>query len=358
MEHADGVAAGAHAGHDAVGQPAFFGQDLLAGLVADHRLEVAHHGGIGRRPHHRADDVVGGLDVGHPVADGLVGRVLEGAAARCDRQHLGAEQPHAEHVELLAADVLFAHVDMALEAEERGHRGRGDSVLPGARLGDDALLAHAHREQDLAERVVDLVRAGVGQVLTLEVDAAAHAPQRAAGEEQRRRPAGIVGLQGAEFGEEVGVVAVASRRPLRAPRGPRPASRAHSGPRRGRIVVAVSSSLSFLGLCAASAWRARCRMDAFANNLTSLSGSLTPGDDFDPTRYVHSPRARLLQGRDHVVGREAAGHQQGAATGHGTRERPGESGAGAAEAPGDLRVEKHDVGPALTCGGTPDRSTA
>jgi len=43
-------------------------------------------------------------------------------------------------------------------------------VLPGAGLGDDARLPHAPGEQRLAERVVDLVRAGMGQVLALEVD--------------------------------------------------------------------------------------------------------------------------------------------------------------------------------------------
>ena len=40
----------------------------------------------------------------------------------------------------------------------------------GARLGDEALLAHALREQGLADGVVDLVRAGVVEVLALEDD--------------------------------------------------------------------------------------------------------------------------------------------------------------------------------------------
>ena len=43
-------------------------------------------------------------------------------------------------------------------------------MLAGAGLGDDALLAHAPREQDLAEHIVDLVRAGVVQLLALEID--------------------------------------------------------------------------------------------------------------------------------------------------------------------------------------------
>src|SRR5439155_11463724 len=44
------------------------------------------------------------------------------------------------------------------------------SVLPRAGLGDDPLLAHAQGQQRLADRVVELVRAGVAQVLALEVD--------------------------------------------------------------------------------------------------------------------------------------------------------------------------------------------
>ena len=66
-------------------------------------------------------------------------------------------------------------------------------MLAGARLGDDARLAHAADEQALAERVVDLVRAGVRQVFSLEVDpGAAEVLRQAAGEVERRRPAHIV----------------------------------------------------------------------------------------------------------------------------------------------------------------------
>ena len=77
--------------------------------------------------------------------------------------HLGAEQPHAEDVERLPLHVLGAHVDVAVEAEQRADRRGGDAVLAGAGLGDDPALAHARGEQRLAERVVDLVRAGVAR---------------------------------------------------------------------------------------------------------------------------------------------------------------------------------------------------
>ena len=43
-------------------------------------------------------------------------------------------------------------------------------MLTGSCFGNDPLLSHAPGEQDLAEGVVDLVGAGVEQVLALEVD--------------------------------------------------------------------------------------------------------------------------------------------------------------------------------------------
>ncbi len=48
-------------------------------------------------------------------------------------------------------------------------------MLTRAGLGDDAPLAHPRREQSLAERVVDFVRAGVEQILALEEKARAAA---------------------------------------------------------------------------------------------------------------------------------------------------------------------------------------
>src|SRR5690606_14320637 len=87
-----------------------------------------------------------------------------------DRDHGGAEQLHAEDVGLLPVDVGGAHVDHAVQAEARGHGGGGHAVHAGAGLGDDALLAHALGQQDLADAVVDLVRAGVVQLFALEVD--------------------------------------------------------------------------------------------------------------------------------------------------------------------------------------------
>jgi len=63
-------------------------------------------------------------------------------------------------------------------------------VLARARLGDDALLAHATREQDLPQHVVDLVRASVVELLALEIDLGALA--RVLGTQVFRQPLGVV----------------------------------------------------------------------------------------------------------------------------------------------------------------------
>ena len=86
----------------------------------------------------------------------------------------------------LAADVLLAHVDDAREAEQGAGRGGGDAVLAGAGLGDDPGLAQAPGEQRLAEGVVDLVGAGVGEVLALEVEPDAGIRQAAGSRRPRR----------------------------------------------------------------------------------------------------------------------------------------------------------------------------
>jgi hypothetical protein len=48
-----------------------------------------------------------------------------------------------------------------------GDRGRGDTMLTRTGLSNDAAFAHAPREQNLTEGVVDLVRAGVEEVFAL-----------------------------------------------------------------------------------------------------------------------------------------------------------------------------------------------
>src|SRR5205085_2882829 len=89
-------------------------------------------------------------------------------AAAPRRQDIRAEKVHAKNVDLLPRHVHFAHVDDALEPEERAGGGGGDAVLSRAGLGDDPLLPYPLRDQRLTDSVVDLVRAGVIQIFAFQ----------------------------------------------------------------------------------------------------------------------------------------------------------------------------------------------
>src|SRR5207247_905203 len=81
---------------------------------------------------------------------------------------LAGQQLQAEHVRVPPASVDASHVDDALKTEERA-RGRAcHAVLPGSGLRDDAPLSHPLRQERLPDRAIDLVRAGVREVLALE----------------------------------------------------------------------------------------------------------------------------------------------------------------------------------------------
>ena len=171
-------------------------------------LEVADDAREGVRTDDGADDVVGGFDARHPVAHGFVDGVAERARAAGDGSDFGAQQFHAEDVEGLAADVFFAHVDDAVEAEVGAGGGGGDAVLAGAGFGDDALLAHAQGEQGLAEGVVDFVGAGVVEVFALEPDLRSAAlVGKAAGVVEGRRASDVVLEERSELGLKLRVFA-------------------------------------------------------------------------------------------------------------------------------------------------------
>jgi hypothetical protein len=129
-----------------------------------------------------------------------------------DGHDLGAEQLHAPDVGRLPLHVHRAHVHDAGQAEPRAGRGGGHAVLPGAGLGDDAPGPEALREQPLAEGIVDLVRAGVREVLALQPHVGAPAPRELARVRERRRPSHPGAQLGLELGAEAGLAEV-SRTP-------------------------------------------------------------------------------------------------------------------------------------------------
>ena len=110
-----------------------------------------------------------------------------------DRAHLGAQGAHAQHIGLLPLDIDDAHIDDAFQAEFGAH-GRGRNAMhAGPGFGNHARLAHAPGEQDLPQHVVHLVRAGVVEVLALEIDlGAAQMLAQPFGEVERRWPPDII----------------------------------------------------------------------------------------------------------------------------------------------------------------------
>ena len=173
-EDAHRVRSAADARHDRARQASGPLEHLCACLTANDRLKFLHHAWIGGRTHDRPDDVMAGSDVGDPVADGFRRGVLERARPAQDWHDLGPHQPHAEHVQLLAAHVLRAHVHDAFQPETGTNRRRRNAVLAGPGFGDDPALAHPPRQEGLADGVVDLVGARVVEVLPLEIDRRAH----------------------------------------------------------------------------------------------------------------------------------------------------------------------------------------
>ena len=103
--------------------------ELLARLVADHALEVADERRVRRGPRCGAQDVVGGAHVRHPVADGGAHGLLQRLETGLDRFDRRAKQLHALDVRRLAAHVLGAHVDDALEVEQSARDSGRDTVL-------------------------------------------------------------------------------------------------------------------------------------------------------------------------------------------------------------------------------------
>ena len=210
VEHPDRVRAPADARDHRVGQPPGPLEDLLARLAPDHRVEVAHHLRVRMGPRDGADDVVGVVDVRHPVAHGLVERVLEGPRARGDGPDLRSEEAHPVDVGGLAVNVLLAHVDHALQPEAGGDGRARDPVLSGPGFRDDPRLPHPGREQGLAHGVVHLVGAGVVEVLALEPElGAAHRLAQAPGVVKGRRTPHEVAQLGPELRVELGVRAEA-----------------------------------------------------------------------------------------------------------------------------------------------------
>ena len=168
VEHADGIGAAAHRRDDHIGKPPGFFQHLGTGFAPDDALKIPDQRGEGVRTRRRTETIVCGLLRGDPITQGLVDGVLEGPGAALDGPDFSAEQLHAPHVGGLALHVLGTHENDAFKPQTGGGSGCRHAVLARAGFRDQRRFAHMLGEQRLPERVVDLVRAGVQQILAFQ----------------------------------------------------------------------------------------------------------------------------------------------------------------------------------------------
>ncbi|MPM51987.1 hypothetical protein SDC9_98740 [bioreactor metagenome] len=144
--------------------------ELLARFAADDGLKITHHLREGVWAHHRADGVQIVGRVVQVFLEGAVHRVLERRLAARNGHQLAAQDAHLGDVGVFFFDVHLAHVDLARNAHQCAGGCQRHAVLARAGFGDHLGLAHELGEQCFAQAMVDLVRAGVVQVLTLQVD--------------------------------------------------------------------------------------------------------------------------------------------------------------------------------------------
>ena len=116
VEGADGIGAAAD-GDERARQPALELEMLGADLVPDHRLEVAHHLRIGVRAGGGADEVVGRLDMGDPVAQRPFMASLSVPAPAVTGRTRRRASSCARRVGMLTGDVGRAHEDGGGEPE-------------------------------------------------------------------------------------------------------------------------------------------------------------------------------------------------------------------------------------------------
>ena len=91
MEQAHRIRSATDAGDEQVRKTAFLLKNLLAGLDADHAMEIADHHRERMRAEGGAENVVGVIDRGDPVAHRFIDRFLEGGLSGGDGADLG---PH------------------------------------------------------------------------------------------------------------------------------------------------------------------------------------------------------------------------------------------------------------------------
>src|SRR5690606_34392539 len=115
------------------------------------------------------------------------------------RNNRGTQNRHPLDVGTLPFHVDLAHVHYALHAHQRAYCGCLDAMLTRAGFSNDLLLPKPAREQDLTDRVVHLMCAGVAEVFALKVNLCAYCLRKSSGVIQWRGSSYIVLQKRSEF---------------------------------------------------------------------------------------------------------------------------------------------------------------
>mmetsp|Transcript_18127 Transcript_18127/g.28119 ORF Transcript_18127/g.28119 Transcript_18127/m.28119 type:complete len:301 (+) Transcript_18127:2712-3614(+) len=157
-------------GNNRIGKATFRFDHLFADFLANDGLKITDHGRIRVRSGDCADAIKRVAHIGHPIAKGIVHGIFERTTARSHRDHFSPQELHSEHVGGLTFDIMRTHIDDAFQAEFGADRGCSHTVLARSGFCDDPGLAHAAGQDDLAQHVVDFMRAGVVQLVALHVN--------------------------------------------------------------------------------------------------------------------------------------------------------------------------------------------
>ena len=108
-----------------------------------------------------ADYIICVINIGGPVAQGFVHSIFQGPRTRLYRNNVRTQQLHAIDIRRLPDNVFSTHVNMTFQAQFSCNSGTGHAVLPCSCLRNDSRLAHVLSKECLANRIINLMRAGV-----------------------------------------------------------------------------------------------------------------------------------------------------------------------------------------------------
>ncbi|KAI9915844.1 hypothetical protein PsorP6_007563 [Peronosclerospora sorghi] len=196
VKHANGIAPAADTGDNRIGQSSPLVVQLGFDFASNDALKVAHERRKRVRTNGRPNNVVRRLDVRDPVPNRFVHGILKRLGPARDDNHFCSQHLHAKDIERRALRIDISHVHDTVETEQGTRRGRGHTMLPRARLCNNARLAQPLGQHGLLQRIVNLVGARVVQVLALEPNLRALRMLREpTGVGQRRLTANIVPTQ-------------------------------------------------------------------------------------------------------------------------------------------------------------------